>query len=374
MPRRFSATLAAAAPAVAALTAAAAALAITPSAALAQNWRWPVAGEVIQPYRNGDDPYASGQHRGIDIAAASGSPVVAAAGGTVRFTGVAGSSGLTVSVRTADGSFDTSYLHLASVEVRKGAAVAAGDRLGSVGTSGRRSSEAPHLHFGVREAGTRHAYRDPLDFLPPLPGPPPPQPDPPPGAPAPLPAPVRPEPVPAPDQIPAGRRVPAGRRIPAGRRVPAGRRIPAGRRVPVGLRVPAARRSPARHRTPAGGGVPAGHGPPVGEAAAHGPRPADGSPAPAADRSPRGTLTLEGPGRPPEATPNGGPARPALPRDRAEPGRGVPAGPDMGWALACLGLLLAAACIGTGAGDTRAASRRAGARLAALLRPLAGRR
>ena len=358
MPRRLPPIHAASA-----LTAAAvvAALAVAPSPAFAQDWRWPVAGEVIEPYRNGDDPYASGQHRGIDIAAAAGSPVVAAAGGTVRFAGVAGSSGLTVSVRTADGSLDTSYLHLASAEVRKGAAIAAGDLLGTVGTSGRRSSEAPHLHFGVREAGTRHAYRDPLDFLPPLPGPPPPQPDPPPGAPAPVPAPVRPEPVPAPDQIPAGRRVPAGRRIPA------------GRRVPVGLRVPAARRSPARHRTPAGGGVPAGHGPPVGEAAAHGPRPATG-PATAADRSPRGTLTLEGPGRPPEATPNGGPARPALPRDRAEPGRGVPAGPDMGWALACLGLLLAAACIGTGAGDTRAASRRAGARLAALLRPLAGRR
>ena len=52
-------------------------------------WLWPVRGEVITQYRNGSDPYASGQHRGIDIAAASGTPVVAAAGGEVRFAGTA---------------------------------------------------------------------------------------------------------------------------------------------------------------------------------------------------------------------------------------------------------------------------------------------
>src|SRR3954470_15495817 len=47
-------------------------------------WVWPVSGEVITPYRNGTDPYANGQHRGIDIAAPFGTPVVAAAGGDVR--------------------------------------------------------------------------------------------------------------------------------------------------------------------------------------------------------------------------------------------------------------------------------------------------
>ena len=44
------------------------------------SWSWPVRGDVITPYRNGDNPYAAGQHRGIDIAAAVGTPVVAAAG------------------------------------------------------------------------------------------------------------------------------------------------------------------------------------------------------------------------------------------------------------------------------------------------------
>jgi murein DD-endopeptidase MepM/ murein hydrolase activator NlpD len=69
-------------------------------------WVWPLHGDVITPYRNGEDPYAAGQHRGIDIAGAVGAPVLAAAGGEVRFAGTAGSSGLTVSVRTGDG-FDT---------------------------------------------------------------------------------------------------------------------------------------------------------------------------------------------------------------------------------------------------------------------------
>src|SRR3954454_1214393 len=96
-------------------------------------WVWPVEGAVITPYRNGDDPYAAGQHRGIDIAAAVGAPVVAATAGEVRFAGTAGSSGLTVGVRTADGRFDTSYLHLSSIAVREGDRLAAGGWLRALG-------------------------------------------------------------------------------------------------------------------------------------------------------------------------------------------------------------------------------------------------
>src|SRR5215207_1441485 len=158
--------------------------ALTPAADAA--WVWPVSGEVITPYRNGTDPYATGQHRGIDIGAPVGTPVAAATSGEVRFAGTAGSSGLTISIRTGDG-YDTSYLHLSSMAVRAGAHVSAGERIGAVGTTGVRSAQAPHLHFGVRDAGTRHDYHDPLAFLPPPP-PPPPAPPPPPPAPAPAPA------------------------------------------------------------------------------------------------------------------------------------------------------------------------------------------
>jgi murein DD-endopeptidase MepM/ murein hydrolase activator NlpD len=137
--------------------------------AAADTWRWPVRGDLLTDFADAGGPYADGQHRGIDVAAAVGVPVTAAIAGHVRFAGLVGSSGLTVSIRTADERFDTSYLHLATASVRSGQAVGAGERIGAVGTSGRRSTAAPHLHFGIRDAGTRR-YRDPLDFLPPLPG------------------------------------------------------------------------------------------------------------------------------------------------------------------------------------------------------------
>src|SRR5215211_5964862 len=91
-------------------------------------WQWPVRGDVITSYRNGSDPYAGGQHRGIDIAAPVGRAVTAPTAGRVTFAGIAGSSGLTVSVRTADGRWDTSYLHLSAVTVGKGDRVRAGAR------------------------------------------------------------------------------------------------------------------------------------------------------------------------------------------------------------------------------------------------------
>ena len=70
-------------------------LLFAPPASAASDWRWPVRGPVITPYRNGSDPYAGGQHRGIDIGAPTGTPVIAATGGTVTYAGLAGSSGLT---------------------------------------------------------------------------------------------------------------------------------------------------------------------------------------------------------------------------------------------------------------------------------------
>jgi outer membrane biosynthesis protein TonB len=188
----------------------------TGSALGAGDWTWPVAGDVVTQYRNGDDPYAAGQHRGIDIAAPVGAQVVAATGGTIVHAGVVGSSGLTVAERTLDGRLQLSYLHLSAAAVRPGQVVAAGDPLGAVGTSGRRSVEEAHLHFGVRSVSDRHQYFNPLDFLAPLPpssGAPDPQPAP---APAPVSAPVAPEPqpVPAPAPAPAPALAPAPAPVP----------------------------------------------------------------------------------------------------------------------------------------------------------------
>jgi hypothetical protein len=306
-------------------------------------WAWPVRGPVITSYRNGDDPYARGQHRGIDIAAPVGAQVGAATAGTVRFVGSVGSSGLTVSVRTADGRYDTSYLHLSSVAVRAGGHVNIGERIGAVGTTGRRSAVAPHLHFGVREAGSRNAYQDPLDFLPAPP--PPPAPRVPSAAPVTVPAPLRTNPVPArrPARAPAARRFPSPARRPLGRRSPVARPLP--RRVPQGA--PGLR--PAPDLAPA-------HSAEVRRPAPH-------------RAEPEAHFSLGGaphvtPAPSPSAAPRHAPAGEA-PRPSA--------GPDLGWALACVGLLLAAGLVG-GTEDGRNAAARGRTRVASALRPLFGRR
>jgi hypothetical protein len=337
-------------------------------------WTWPLAGEVITPYRNGGDPYAGGQHRGVDIAGAIGAPVVAAAAGEVLFAGAAGSSGVTVSIRTAEG-LDTSYLHMSSVAVRKGERVSAGSRIGAVGTTGRRSVERPHLHFGVRASGTRHDYRDPLAFLPPAPVSSPRDPLP---APVPVDAPVRVVPEPAPVPVPVRRPVasPEPRRVPIRRRIPTGRRVPAARRVPAHGGAPAAVPAPAVTRAGAPLAVSrsapefrpgADARPGIASGAVLGPR----READAAARAARSEPVAAGPRQA---------AGHALRADAASepPGSSFVArpesssGPDVGWALACLGLLLAAAILGL-TSEGRDTARRGAGKLSALLRPLVGR-
>ena len=335
-------------------------------------WVWPLRGEVITPYSNGDDPYASGRHRGIDIAGDVGQPVVAATGGTVRFAGTVGSSGLTVSVRSLDG-FDTSYLHLSSASVRAGQSVATGDRLGAVGTSGTRSAEPPHLHFGVREAGTRHAYRDPLSLLPALAAPG----ESPLGAPLPQPAPATPAPSPMRAPAPAPLGISGGERAPAARRIPSQRRVPAARRTPAAHRAPATRQEPAHNRKAAARPVPAAVSVPermparsgTPESRTEGAR----TPAPEADRAPR-SVSRARPAAPRLSTPPASVASNASPAARApRPVDQRSSGPDLGLVLACLGLLGAAALLGLSE-DGREATRRTGQRAAGLLRPLMGRR
>lgn len=135
--------------------------------ASAGSWTWPVDGDVLTPYRNGSDPYAAGQHRGLDIASPVGAPVRAASAGTVTYAGRLPDSGNCVTVATADGRHLVSYLHLSSIAVKRDANVRAGSTLGAVGLTGKRSVAAPHLHLSVRTiSGT---YVDPLPLLGPRP-------------------------------------------------------------------------------------------------------------------------------------------------------------------------------------------------------------
>jgi len=89
-------------------------------------------------------------HRGLDLAAPAGTPVRAAADGTVSRAGWAGGYGLLVEVQHANG-YSTRYAHLGSVAVGPGTLVRRGDVLGAVGRTGL--ATGPHLHFEVRRDG-----------------------------------------------------------------------------------------------------------------------------------------------------------------------------------------------------------------------------
>ena len=124
----------------------------------AGGWTWPVEGPVLRPFALGDDPYAAGQHRGIDIGSAPGTTVRAATSGTVTFAGTVPAGGRTVTVRTSSG-LSVTHVELGAISVVRGAEVAEGDELGTIGP-------AEHVHLGVRVAADPHGYLDPLQFLP----------------------------------------------------------------------------------------------------------------------------------------------------------------------------------------------------------------
>ncbi|HZS30734.1 MAG TPA: peptidoglycan DD-metalloendopeptidase family protein [Gaiellaceae bacterium] len=141
---------------------------------IANAWTWPLQGPVLQTFGYDEtNPYAAGQHRGIDIgAAASGDPVVAPASGTVSFAGSVPTNGRCVTIETPDG-YSVTLTHLGSIAVAKGASVAEGAVVGTVGPSGTPDFAEPYVHLGIRLSADANGYVDPLGLLPALDPPPP---------------------------------------------------------------------------------------------------------------------------------------------------------------------------------------------------------
>src|SRR4051812_11251146 len=122
-------------------------------APIAHAWTWPAAGPVLQPFRfDPDHPFAAGQHRGIDVGEAADAEVRAPATGIVTFAGSVPSSGKSITIATADG-YAVTLTHLGSIAVTKGAAVAEGDGVGTIGPSGDAGGPPPHGHLGGAIAG-----------------------------------------------------------------------------------------------------------------------------------------------------------------------------------------------------------------------------
>jgi hypothetical protein len=124
---------------------------------------------VVAPFAfDAAHPYASGQHRGIDIGAdAAGESVLAPASGTVSFAGVVPTSGTSLTIETADG-YSVTLTHLGSIVVTKGAAVTEGEEVGTIGPSGTPETDGPYVHLGIRTTSDPNGYLDPLSLLPPV--------------------------------------------------------------------------------------------------------------------------------------------------------------------------------------------------------------
>ena len=121
--------------------------------------RWPLVGTITSRYGYRSLRISgSNWHAGLDIDGHTGDPIVAAAGGRVKFSGWQGGYGYLVVVQ--DGDTEYYYAHASEVLVNVGDVVRAGDTIALVGSTG--NSTGSHLHFEVRVNGESV---DPLPLL-----------------------------------------------------------------------------------------------------------------------------------------------------------------------------------------------------------------
>jgi murein DD-endopeptidase MepM/ murein hydrolase activator NlpD len=119
---------------------------------------WPATGRITSLFGS---MRGRSRHTGLDIAAWTGSPVLASDSGYVAFAGWDRTGYGNLVVINHGNGYVTYYAHLSKIFVRRGDSVAKGQRIGAVGCTG--NCTGPHLHFEVRE---NNVARNPLGFLP----------------------------------------------------------------------------------------------------------------------------------------------------------------------------------------------------------------
>ena len=118
----------------------------------------PVSGTISSRF-GARSRVRSSAHTGLDIATSTGTPVVAAASGTVTFSGWKGSYGYLMVITHSNG-VQTYYGHCSKLYYSAGQTVSKGQKIAAVGNTG--NSTGPHLHFEIRVNGV--AY-NPQNYL-----------------------------------------------------------------------------------------------------------------------------------------------------------------------------------------------------------------
>lgn len=133
----------------------------------------------VQNIRPGDLSDTYSDHRGegarlheaIDIMAPKGTSVLSAAPGVVEKLFRSDAGGKTIYVRSTDGETIFYYAHLDAYAegLKEGQRVRRGQRLGTVGSSGNASDEAPHLHFAILQTTADAEWWEPANAVNPYP-------------------------------------------------------------------------------------------------------------------------------------------------------------------------------------------------------------
>jgi len=99
-------------------------------------------------YRNGGR-----SHKGVDIYAKKGTPVVAICDGIITSTATEKLGGKTIRLKAANHTWTVYYAHLDKLNVRVGQYVRKGEAIGTIGNTGNAKRRASHLHFGIYGGG-----------------------------------------------------------------------------------------------------------------------------------------------------------------------------------------------------------------------------
>jgi murein DD-endopeptidase MepM/ murein hydrolase activator NlpD len=127
-------------------------------------WQWPLepAPAVVRRFQPAPTPWGAG-HRGVDLAAQPGQPVLAAGAGVVGFAGVIAGRGVVTVVHA--GGLRTTYEPV-TARARPGTIVVAGDEIGRVDATPGHCGPATCLHWGLlRGVGPSAVYLDPLALV-----------------------------------------------------------------------------------------------------------------------------------------------------------------------------------------------------------------